>query len=320
LTQRLPRLIGVAAALDLMLSERPIPARGARALGLVDHAFGPRPAKTELWSFVADLQDRPRSPDRAKGKRGLWSRLRESPPFVRRTAIRPYREAFRRPDEQALIRAVERGWFSGKAQGEAAERAAFLAFANNPGCRERRDHARRAEAFADDCRNAPRPRRWGIVGMGPAAIELGLLLLRSGYAVSFAEPNAGVREIGTRQFDLGLQQCVSGGWLNVVEAGQKRKAVAVLADEWQLNSADVLVSAGSPLDSWAVRCRPGPHSDSPKRVVTLRFDGLPLAAQTVEIRSDEGAADFAAGLAAAVTLCGKRVVRPVESRALEFAA
>src|SRR5262249_2332320 len=85
LTRRLPGLIGVRSALDLMLGERLIPARAARNLGLVDHAFGPRPAKSELWSFIADLQDRPRMPNRARGRRKFWSRLRESGPFVRRT-------------------------------------------------------------------------------------------------------------------------------------------------------------------------------------------------------------------------------------------
>src|SRR5262249_22309867 len=144
MTQRLPRLIGVGPALDLMLNERPIPARGARALGLVDHAFGPRPAKTELWSFVADLQDRPRVPNRERGRRRFWSRVRESGPFVRQTAFRRFRKSYRRPDQQALIDAVERGWFAGTAEGEAAERTAFVAFAHDRDCAERR---RAAEQF-----------------------------------------------------------------------------------------------------------------------------------------------------------------------------
>src|SRR5207249_1106 len=55
-TVRLPRLIGLHNALDMLLHNRLIPARAAGQLGLVDHAFGPRSAKTELWWFLAELQ------------------------------------------------------------------------------------------------------------------------------------------------------------------------------------------------------------------------------------------------------------------------
>src|SRR5262249_44726294 len=56
-TQRLPRLIGPRAGPDMLLNNTTMPARAAKKLGLVDHAFGPRPAKTELWWFIADVLD-----------------------------------------------------------------------------------------------------------------------------------------------------------------------------------------------------------------------------------------------------------------------
>ena len=320
LTRRLPRLIGVGPALNLMLNERPIPARAARAFGLVDHAFGPRPAKTELWAFVADLQDRPRVPNRVNGRRGFWSRLRDSRPLVRRTALRNYLRAFPRADQQALIRAVERGWFAGPAEGAASERAAFLAFRNDPDSRERREAARRFEQCAAESHSAARPARWGIIGMGLEAVELALLLLRAGHAVSFAEPNARTRTIGTRQFEAGLERCVNDGWLNVVEAGQKRAAVAVTDDERRLPCADVYAFTRDPR---AVRCRPGAEWASPDQCVTLRFDGPPLSARTVTVSTEAESAEFSAGLVNGLTRWGLLVNRQVETapaRALEFAA
>ena len=57
-TQRLPRLIGVPDALDLILTGRQVDARKARRLGLVDDTCHP-----------ADLRDRGRA-GRARPRRG----------------------------------------------------------------------------------------------------------------------------------------------------------------------------------------------------------------------------------------------------------
>jgi 3-hydroxyacyl-CoA dehydrogenase/enoyl-CoA hydratase/3-hydroxybutyryl-CoA epimerase len=66
-TVRLPRLIGHRAALELMLTGRTVPARAARALGLVDEVV---PARHLLRAAEAFLRARPR-PRRAR----WWKRL-----------------------------------------------------------------------------------------------------------------------------------------------------------------------------------------------------------------------------------------------------
>ena len=52
---RLTRLVGARAALDLLLTGRPVPAREAKQFGLIDHAFCVRRAKIELRTFLDRL-------------------------------------------------------------------------------------------------------------------------------------------------------------------------------------------------------------------------------------------------------------------------
>jgi 3-hydroxyacyl-CoA dehydrogenase len=65
-TQRLPRLVGVAKALDMILTGRPIPSKEAKHLGLVDHVVTPSDKETLLqaarrwaeWAALMPLSDR----------------------------------------------------------------------------------------------------------------------------------------------------------------------------------------------------------------------------------------------------------------------
>src|SRR5690606_3148080 len=55
-TQRLPRLIGAEAALDLILSGKPLKAKHAKLLGIVDHlAQGPDSLLDEACGFARHL-------------------------------------------------------------------------------------------------------------------------------------------------------------------------------------------------------------------------------------------------------------------------
>lgn len=72
-TQRLPRLIGVAAALDLVLSGRQIPSRKARSLGLVDEVC--HPAVLERAALEMVERGKPSDSAAARGGGGLGQRL-----------------------------------------------------------------------------------------------------------------------------------------------------------------------------------------------------------------------------------------------------
>jgi 3-hydroxyacyl-CoA dehydrogenase / enoyl-CoA hydratase / 3-hydroxybutyryl-CoA epimerase len=123
-TVRLPRLVGLGPALEMLLTGRLLPARAARALGLVDHAFGPRPAKVELLAFVAELQDRP---GRRRARPPWWRRLRDV--ALGRRLLGRFRARHPGAAQGELLRLVAAGWLHGPADGLAAERAAFARLA-----------------------------------------------------------------------------------------------------------------------------------------------------------------------------------------------
>jgi 3-hydroxyacyl-CoA dehydrogenase/enoyl-CoA hydratase/3-hydroxybutyryl-CoA epimerase len=121
-TVRLPRLLGMAAALDLFLRGHKLSAAQAKAAGLVQHAFPPSIARAECDRLLIDLQADGRKPrqrrawlDRLPGRRlrllwRAWAKVQRS--------VSPDHKA---PRE--LLRILAAGVRGGDAEGYAAERA-----------------------------------------------------------------------------------------------------------------------------------------------------------------------------------------------------
>jgi enoyl-CoA hydratase len=73
-TVRLPRLIGLGRALDLILTGRPVPAREALAMGLVDRVVPAGQARTAAEDLAAELAALPQAclrSDRAAALEGI---------------------------------------------------------------------------------------------------------------------------------------------------------------------------------------------------------------------------------------------------------
>jgi 3-hydroxyacyl-CoA dehydrogenase/enoyl-CoA hydratase/3-hydroxybutyryl-CoA epimerase len=123
-TVLLPQVIGLKAALELLLNGHKLSAAQALARHLIDRAVGPRLATVHLDTFVLELQEsgtkrraRPRLLDQLPGR---WRYL------VRRAARQLERTVsadHRAPRE--VLRSVVAGWRGGSAEGRAAERVAM---------------------------------------------------------------------------------------------------------------------------------------------------------------------------------------------------
>src|SRR2546430_643435 len=74
---------GPRMGLDMLLNNQLVSARAAKELGLVDHAFGPRPSKTELWWFIEELKGQAGTAARRRGR----PRLREHRWLFRHTIL-----------------------------------------------------------------------------------------------------------------------------------------------------------------------------------------------------------------------------------------
>ena len=112
---RLPKIVGLAAALDLILTGKTLDARRARKIGLADEAV---PAAIfEQWArrFAREKLGTPKPPTR-RGPRELASRALEATPFGRRMIFGKAREGVMKqtgghyPAPLEALEVVEEGW------------------------------------------------------------------------------------------------------------------------------------------------------------------------------------------------------------------
>jgi 3-hydroxyacyl-CoA dehydrogenase/enoyl-CoA hydratase/3-hydroxybutyryl-CoA epimerase len=120
-TQRLPRLIGLTAALPLLLAARTLRAKQAKKAGLIDELIPPYGAKETAVNKALELAKRGNI--RRKRKRSFVSFLLESNPVGRAIVFSQARKMVTRqtygcyPAPFAVIEAVEWGLKNGKAAG-----------------------------------------------------------------------------------------------------------------------------------------------------------------------------------------------------------
>jgi len=174
-TQRLPRLIGLQAALDLMLTGRTVRARTARSLGLVDDLVHPAILRAVAIQRARELANRTRS--RAARTPGAAGLLLDANPIGRAVVFRQARAQLLKktrgayPAPLAALEAVAAGYAHGIARGLEAEARAFGRLAVTDVCRELTflffaTTALKKDPGVDGA-PAPRPvRRLGLVGGG----------------------------------------------------------------------------------------------------------------------------------------------------------
>jgi 3-hydroxyacyl-CoA dehydrogenase / enoyl-CoA hydratase / 3-hydroxybutyryl-CoA epimerase len=174
-TQRLPRLIGLQAALDLILTGKTVRASKARSLGLVDDLVHPSILRAVAIQRAHELADRQRT--RVERKSGATELLLEDNPVGRAVVFRQAREQVLKktrgayPAPLAAIEAVAEGYANGIARGLEAEAKAFGRMAVTDVCRELTflffaTTALKKDTGAGEGITPRRVRRLGIVGGG----------------------------------------------------------------------------------------------------------------------------------------------------------
>jgi 3-hydroxyacyl-CoA dehydrogenase/enoyl-CoA hydratase/3-hydroxybutyryl-CoA epimerase len=91
-TQRLPALVGLATALDLMLAGKTVKARKARTIGLVDEAVHPAVLRAVAVRRARELAAGTRARTVGKGGKGAAAAVLESNPIGRAVVFRQARE------------------------------------------------------------------------------------------------------------------------------------------------------------------------------------------------------------------------------------
>ena len=138
-TQRLPRLVGLQAALDMMLTGKNIYPRQAKKMGLVDDLIHPYGLLQAAKKAALDLADQPL---KRKKRQPLLAKLLESTPLTRSIVYKKATELVQKqtwgnyPAPFKIIECVKAGMEKGLAAGVEAETKKFGELVVSPQSRE----------------------------------------------------------------------------------------------------------------------------------------------------------------------------------------
>ncbi len=205
-TQRLPRLIGIANALDLILAGKTVKARKALALGLIDEAC-PAPilrrVAVERARALADGTLKPRRPMPRKpsGMLAAQALLLESNPFGRSVLFSKAREQLLKktrgnyPAPELALEAIKVGAAQGMAAGLAAEATAFGKLAVSEVSKRlveiffAQTAMKRESGVADAAVKARPVARVGVLGGGLMGSGIAYVTVNAGLPVRVREQN-----------------------------------------------------------------------------------------------------------------------------------
>jgi 3-hydroxyacyl-CoA dehydrogenase / enoyl-CoA hydratase / 3-hydroxybutyryl-CoA epimerase len=205
-TVRLPRLVGVPAAVKLFLDGEGWTPRQAHRAGLVDRVIPPARFATDLRTLTDEIQDHA---DRvgAFSLRRWWRTGVMAGKYGPLRRFKGQAEAVPEGAEAmtALLDAVTAG-LSSDGEGLAAERAAVTRLAASPATRRLLDlhrHAAMPIRVVPEPVNPvpPLPRRVGVVGRGELATAIADRLARRGHDVVVQVRNADEAETLTRHLE-----------------------------------------------------------------------------------------------------------------------
>ncbi len=302
-TQRLPRLIGAAAALDLMLSGVPISAARAHRLGLVDlvapaAADGAAAAFALAMKLAEDhLGGQRRLP--AAANRPMGGKADPGPYLDAVQAARSRRFAAHERAAPRIIDCVEAALLLPEAHGLTFERTAFLDLAATPEARALR------HAFLSERRGAkslpavaaggrPPPQHVALAGGCRMAAGLTGAMISAGLRVTLiGDDSAGLARVLTRLAKSEDAAVASG---EKTEAARKAAwdriaarpgdpSTALQAALREHGPVDLLIECGPPDESAGPAARQG--------FLAALSEGLPAPAPVLSLLSPPGAAVLA---------------------------
>ena len=194
-TQRLPRLIGVEAALEMTTKGDNVPARKAREIGLVDRISGEETLTEEAIAFareVANMRPIPRTSEKPVGADpAIFDAFRQ--------ANAKRFKGLEAPEE--IIRCIEAATRLPFAEGLERERQGFIKLFFSPQSAAQRHiffaqrKASHIEGIAEDVK--PREiRKIGVVGAGTMGGGISMNFLSAGIPVTIVEQQAEALERG----------------------------------------------------------------------------------------------------------------------------
>ncbi|NVK42845.1 MAG: enoyl-CoA hydratase/isomerase family protein [Oceanospirillaceae bacterium] len=241
-TQRLPRAVGLSAALEMIVTGKPVDAARALDLGLVDQVLRATDADAQDAEVLAFARDY------SAGKRPLSARAVEPEDGAALQALAQKLVSRARGLPAAAV-AAEVVLAAGElsfADGIARERAQFLELRGSEPAQALRYlfFAERAEAFVPQQPVQPRTlERIAVIGAGTMGSGIALCALNAGYHVDLIELNPAALDAGVNRIRRELESDHNRQRLS---AGQRDARLARLAPSQDIDvvaQADLVIEA-----------------------------------------------------------------------------
>ena len=239
-TQRLPRLIGITSAIEMIANGRIISASEALKLGIVDGIS----ESTLLADAITDIKEADTSNLRRTGALSIPPEPAEAIDKAAADALRKARGQ-RAPAE--AIRLVRLAATAPLAEGLVEERRTFIELRDSEEAAALR-HVFFAERAAGKVEGlgavAPRSiETVGIVGTGLMGSGIAVAALNGGYRVIGNEQSAEAAEKGRERIAGILDKAVQSGRLDVAGREDRLNRLTVTADTQELAQADIIIEA-----------------------------------------------------------------------------
>ncbi len=253
-TQRLPRVVGLTNALQMILTGKHLSGAEAFEIGLVDRAISPDHWEESLTMFIGEVLRG--EVTRSNSRRPLWQRMIESTRIGRAAIFRMTERATRSKVRQypaiaSAMRAIRLGYERGPA-GLLCERNEFVDLLATPTCRNllglffSRERARSLKTWSSDVGQAIHDapiRTVGVVGAGAMGAGIGQLAAVRGYDVVMKEINPEAADAGRRRIEKLVDDLAKRKEWNSQQRDEVLERVTVSCDDSSLAPCDLVVEA-----------------------------------------------------------------------------
>lgn len=241
-TQRLPRLAGVEAALDMIVGGDPISAQTAADLGAIDEIISDGDLVEQAVAYAAK-QDAPRPTG------GMDDKVKGADPEIFNTyrkKIERRSRGMRAPFE--CINAVENATKMSIEEGLEAERKTFVELrdsSESAGMRYMFFAEREAAKIPDVPRDTPMQeiKSAAIIGSGTMGGGIAMNFANAGIPVTVLDISAGALEVGLEKVRKNYAGSVSRGRFSQDQMDQRMDLIQGATDYGALGDADIVIEA-----------------------------------------------------------------------------